>query len=177
MHTGDELIQLYEACMLELYHDHCHDQTHMGWFLFEEHWVDDLLYCQNLNCHFQDLLEHFCLSLCWAVLSRLHTGRSYTYLATDCHKKGDCCKFIYSQAIELAVPLNLYTSVHEYTDIALHVLTHTSMWAQTRVLSAHRLICIFNFTTIIFLVMLASDFNGLFSSLVIYSWIPFMASE
>lgn len=74
------------------------------------------------------------------MLPPLHIGGSYTYLAIDCHEKGDCCKFIYSQAIELVVPLSLYTLVHECT--ALRVLTYASMWAQAHILSAHRLICI-----------------------------------
>lgn len=176
MHTGDEFIQLYEACVLELYYDHCHD-TWVDFLLKNAAWMT----CSTariwtvISRTCLGIFSYLCAELCYHLFT--WADRSYTYLTTDCHKEGDCCKFIYSQAIELTVSLNLYTLAHEYTDIALHVLTHTSMWAQACVLSAHSLICIFNFTTIIFLVMLASDSNGLFSSLLTYSWIPFMASE
>jgi len=101
--------------------------------------VDDLFCRQYLNCYFQDLLEHLCISLCYAMTS---SHRQIIHIPSNCHKKGDCCQFIYSQAIELAIPLNLYTLVHECTNIALCLLMHTSMWTQTHILSAHHLICL-----------------------------------
>lgn len=110
-----------------------------------------------------------------AVLPPLHIGGSYTYLAIDCHEKGDCCKFIYSQAIELAVPLSLYThSPWMYSSACAHIRKHVGTSAHTVCTSFN---LHFNFTTLIFFVTPASDFNGLLSSLLIDSWIPFMANE